>query len=105
MFHRLYRQVQPGQLSDFAGPQSAAVNDMLCVNHPFIRGDVPAAIGLLCGGGDRRMGKVLCTVVAGRFGERIGGTGRIKVAVLIIPQRRNIVFRVDQRVTFGHFFR
>ena len=103
MLHRLHGDVQPGHMPDLPRPEAAAVDDIFRVHHALGRGHVPCPVGALGRRRHRRMGEILRTIVAGRFGEGVGRAGRVQIAVLIVPERGVIVLRVDQRVAILQF--
>ena len=103
VLHRLHRQVQAGQMADFARPQAAGVDDVLGVDRALVGDHVPAAVGALVGFDHAGVGVVAAAELLRRLGVGIGHAGRIDVAVERVPQRGDVALRIDQRVQLGNF--
>ena len=103
MLHRLHRNVKPLHMSHFTRPKPAAIDDMLGVDGPARRVHVPAAIRPLDGFCRWRMGEILCPMHLGRFGKGIGCPRGVQISILIIPQRGDVMFGINQRMAIGHF--
>ena len=103
MFHGLDREIQAGHVPDFTRPQTAAVYDIFGIDGAVRRGHVPRTVGSLRGRRRGRVGEVLGAVVTSGLGKGVGCPRWVKVAILIIPQRRQIMLWLDQWVAFGNF--
>ena len=90
-------------MANLARPQPATVDDVFRIDGAAGRGDVPGAVGPLCGFGRRGVSEVLCAIVPGRLGEGVGCARGVKIPVLIIPQGSQVVLGIDQRVALGNF--
>ena len=102
VLHRLNGERGARHLPHLARPQPAAVHDVLGMDRAARRDHVPRAVRPLVRLHHRGVREVLRAVDAGRLGEGVGRAGRIEIAVELVPERRVIVLRVDQRMALRH---
>ena len=85
-------------MANLARPEATAIDDVFGVDGAVRGRDVPRAVSALRGGGYRRVCEILCAVMPGGLGERVGGAGGVEITILIVPEGSEVVFRIDERM-------
>ena len=104
VLHRLNGQVNTSHVTNLARPQTTTIHNVLRIDRTFRGNNIPGPIGNLSHIGRTAMGEILCPMHLSRLGKSIGGSGRVKMAVLRIPKHCVVMVRINQWMTFGQLF-
>ena len=104
MLHGQHRQVHPRHRPDFAGPQPAAIDDMLGVDRSFVGSYIPRPVRALRQPLNTGEAVDFSAELAGRHGIGLRDAGRIAMAAIGPPQRPGEIAGVDQAIALLGLF-